>query len=265
MAFKKYFYYHPESDSLWGQVEPFDLEKSDGLVEEISFEQYLEIEKQLGKPSMIPDQVDLRAIQPKQGGAAHPPGIHDFQITNTFLQENSEKTGAMLVIEFTSPVGSILNRYNVIHPNPDTVRISNEQLSALGHAINIFQISYPKNPDGSPNMQMAGSSLRGGRGKMEITPQMVKNAEGKMVENGFMRLNKVFDVNGNDPCKPGGAPVASGGASSGGWGNNNSNPPQQNQPNQNPPQQQAGWANAGGAQQQPAPNAAPAGGKPSWA
>lgn len=211
----------------------------------------------------IPDQVDLRAIQPKQGGGEkHPPGIHDFVISNTFLQENSEKTGAMLCIEFTSPVGMIINRYNVINPNPDTVRISNEQLSALGHAINIFTLAYPKNPDGLPNMQNAGINLRGGRGKMEIVPQMVKGADGKYTENGFMKVNKVFDVNGNDPCKPGGTPQPQQGNQ--GWSNGPAAQPQQ-QPN--PAPQQTGWGNSNTApQQQPQQQAnPPAGNKPSWA
>lgn len=211
---------------------------------------------------MIPDTVDLRGIQPKQGGSAHPPGIHDFVITNTHLQENKDKTGAGLVIEFTSPVGMITNFYNVINPSQDAVRIANEQLSALGHAINIYQVAYPKNPDGSPNMQMAGHTLRGGRGKMEIVPQMVKGTDGKMVENGYMKVNKVFDINGNEPGKASSAPMTQ--QASGGW---NSNPqPQQPQPQAAPVQQQqpnAGWAN-----QQPNNNAiaqTPANNKPAWA
>lgn len=209
---------------------------------------------------MIPDTVDLHGIQPKQGGSAHPPGTFDFIITNTYLQENGEKTGAMLNIEFTSPVGMIINRYNVIHPNQDTVRISNEQLSALGHAINIYQVAYPKLPDGGPNMQMAGHTLRGGRGKMEIVPQLDK--EGK--PNGYMKINKVFDSNGNEPGKTTSAPAPMTQQTAGGGWNNNPQLQQQPQQQATPVQQQqpnVGWAN-----QQPQPSPGPAAGnKPAWA
>lgn len=213
----------------------------------------------------IPEVFDARSVQPKQGGSAHPPGMHDFQITNTYLQENSAKSGAMLVVEMTSPVGVIENRYNVINPNQDAVRIANEQLSALCHAVNIFQVAFPKKPDGVPDMQMAGHTLRGGRGKMEIIPQMVKGPDGKLVENGYMKVNKVFDSQGNEPGKPGSsAPLTQ---QSGGWGNTQQPQPQQQQPT---PQQQPqnNWGNGPAPQQQPQPNnPAPNQGsnKPSWA
>lgn len=226
----------------------------------------------------LPDTFNARTVQPKQGGGGHPIGTFDFQITNTHLKDTPAdqqvKTGAMLVIEMTSPVGMIENRYNLINPSPDTMRISNEQLSALCHAINIFDVAFPKKPDGSPVYEMAGHTLRGGRGKMEIVNQMVKGPDGKMIENGYVKVNKVFDVNGNEPGKASAAPMTQQGGS---WGNNQQqNPPQQpqgnqgggnwgnppqQQPNQNPPNQQqpqGQWGNPPGGQ-------APADNKPSWA
>jgi hypothetical protein len=265
MAFKKYFYYHPESDSLWGQPEPYNLDEGDGLVEEISYVEYLELERKLkGLKPMIQD-FDARTVAPRQGGSAHPPGMFPFTITNTYLQENKEKTGAMLVVEMSSDVGSIENRYNVINPSPDAVRIANEQLSALCHAVNIYQVAFPKNADGSPIMDKAGFTLRGGKGRMEVVPQMDKNGQ----PNGYMKVNKVFDINGNEPGKTGSQPQPQ---------QQNNQPMQQNnaggwtQSNQQPAQQQpaqqgnAGWANP---QQQPnqqqPQQQQPSGGGPAWA
>lgn len=254
------YFYHPESDSLW--VEEKELAHTDGLVEEISYEEYLKLKtKQKGLNMIPPDNVDLRAIKPQMGNTGgHPPGIHDFQITNTYLKENSKKTGALLVCELTSPVGKIEVNFNVINPNAQAVEIANKELSALGHAIGIYQVAYPKMPDGMPNMEMAGHTLRGGRGKMEVVPQMVKGPDGKLVENGYMEVKKFFDLQGNEPGKAGGgAPLTQ--QSGGGWGNGQAQP--QPQPNA---AQQTGWQQPQPqAQPQQQPNPAPTGSKPAWA
>lgn len=179
---------------------------------------------------------DARTVAPSQGGAAHPAGMFDFQITNTYLKENSAKTGAMLVVELTSPAGRIENRYNVVNPEPKAVEIAQKELSALCHAVGIFHVAFPKNPDGSPVMNMAGHTLRGGRGRMEVAPQTNKDG----TPNGYMEVKKVFDSQGNEPGK---APTGA---------------PQPQQPQQQPQQQAApmtqqpngGWAS----QPQPQPS-----------
>lgn len=175
----------------------------------------------------IPDTFDARTVQPQQGVGAHPPGMFDFQITNTYLQVNKENTGAMLVVEFTTPAGRIENRYNIVHnTSPKAVEIAQKELSALCHAVNIHQVAYPKNPDGTPVMNMAGHTLRGGRGRVEIGPQL--NKDGTPNPNGYMEVKKVFDSQGNEPGKgPQQAPQTQG------WGN-------QQQPQ--PQNQGGGWA-----------------------
>lgn len=227
----------------------------------------------------IPDTLDTRNIPPSMGGmGSHPPGIHDFQITNTYLKENSAGTGAFLTVECTSPAGKIEHRFNLFNPSTQAVEIANKELAALTHSINIFQVAFPKNPDGSPNMQMAGHTLRGGRGKMEIVPQKSKDATGKFVETGYMEVKRFFDVNGNEPGKSGGQPQAQPqqnaaapiqqNPNGGGW----SQPAQQQPATQQPAN--TGWANPqqgqpNAGQAQPNGNAgtggpAPTGG-PSWA
>lgn len=184
----------------------------------------------------LPDNFDARSVAPSQGGVAHPPGMFPFQITNTYLQDTKDKTGAMLCVEMTSPVGVITNRYNVINPEPKAVEIANGQLSALCHAINRFAVAYPKNPDGSPIYEAAGHTLRGGQGRMEIVPQ--KDKDGK--ETGYMRVQKVFDVAGNEPGKGPAQPQTS--ASGQAWGGQPQAQPQQ-QPMQQPAQAQPQWGN----------------------
>lgn len=198
----------------------------------------------------LPDRFDARSVAPNQGGVAHPPGMFPFQITNTYLQDTKDKTGAMLCIEMTSPVGMIINRYNVVNPEPKAMEIANGQLSALCHAINIFDVGFPKKPDGSPIYEMAGHTLRGGQGRMEIVPQ--KDKDGK--DTGYMRVQKVLDINGNEPGKaPAGAPQTQ--PQQGNWGGQQ---PQQNAaPLQQQPQGQPQWGNPQQQQptQQPAQNA----------
>lgn len=207
--------------------------------------------------------LNLQTIPPSQGGGAHPVGMFDFQITNTHLQENKDKTGAGLVIEFTSPAGRIEKWYNVSNPSPQAVEIANKELSALGHAINIFIVSFPKKPDGSPVMEMAGHSLRGGKGRMEVAYQKGHEPTTEKPSGGYVEVRKVFDVNGNEPGKaPAGQPQAQPQQNAAGW---NAQPNPQPQPNGN---WSAGPNASQPAQQQPVqqqPNNNPQSSKPSWA
>ena len=63
---------------------------------------------------MSQDFFDATKVPPSQGVGGHPPGRFPFQITNSYAKENSAKTGAMLVVELTSDVGRIENRYNIL-------------------------------------------------------------------------------------------------------------------------------------------------------
>lgn len=222
---------------------------------------------------------DARTVQPSQGGTAHPVGMHDFQITNTYLKETQDKNGLMLIVEMTSPVGVIENRYNIVNQSKQAEEISQKQLSALCHAINIYRCSYPKDNNGMPLFDQAARELRGGRGRMEIAPQMRKNEKGELVPNGYVEVKKVYDSQGNEPGKTGtaaqpmqqgnhqpnaaqGQPMQGQPQVQNGWGNQPQQQPQQSQPQ--PPAQNPGQA---GGWQQPQQNNAPAGnsGAPPWA
>lgn len=184
------------------------------------------------------DAFDARTVQPSQGMEGHPPGRFPFTITNTYAKENSAQTGAMLVVELTSDVGRIENRYNIWNNSAKAVEIAQKELSALCHAVNIFRVTFPRLPDNSYDMANAARELRGGRGIMEVAPQTDK--EGK--PNGYMEVKKVLDANGNEPGKSGSAPQPQQPqqAQNNNWGGN-----QQPQPSQPMTQQpQGGWGNS---------------------
>lgn len=196
------------------------------------------------------DVFDATKVTPSQGVGGHPPGRFPFTITNTYAKENNSKTGAMLVVELTSDVGRIENRYNIWNQSAQAVDIAQKELSALCHAIGIFKITFPRDPQGNYDMANAARELRGGRGKMEVAPQVGKDGQ----PNGYMEVKKVFDINGNEPGKQGSAPQPQQPQwQPGGW---SAGPNQQPQPqaNPNPPSQQnqqQGWGGAPQQQQQP--------------
>lgn len=186
------------------------------------------------------DFFDATKVQPSQGGTAHPPGRFPFTITNTYAKENSAKDGAMLVVEFTSDTGRIENRYNIWNKSEKAVEIAQKELSALCHATSIFRITFPRDAQGNYDMANAARELRGGRGVMEIAPQVDK--EGK--PNGYVELKKVFDSAGNEPGKSGAAPQT-----------------QPAQPQQQPQPNNGGW---GGAAPAPTQQAQQGQAQPAW-
>lgn len=194
----------------------------------------------------INDQFDASGIQPQQGMSAHPPGMFDFQITNTRIVSTKDNSGGMFVVEFTSPAGRIENRYNMWNNSPQAVEIARKELSALCHAVGMFKLDF--NND--------GAALRGCRGKMEVVPQL--NREGQ--PNGYMEVKRVFDSNGIDPVDK-----ARGGGASQGQPNNFGGQQQQQQPQQSTPMTQqpnGSWGNQQA--QQPQQQQQPQQGQGGW-
>jgi len=198
-------------------------------------------------------QFNANQYEPNQGMSAHPPAQKvPFTISATSIVETKDKTGAMLVVELTSPMGTVVQRYNIHNANSKAVEIAYGQLSALCRAVNIYQI----------NGNNECAALRGGKGLMDVGYQ---KGEEPSPDNpnakGYTELKRVYDMAGNDPSKPAQAaqqPQQQGFAQ-----------PQQNvaQPQGQPLQQQpgGGWGQPNqqpqqitGAPQQ-APNAAPQG------
>jgi len=203
--------------------------------------------------------------EPNQGMGIHPPANKiPFQITGTEIKETKSSTPdniqAMLIIEFSSPAGMVVNRYNIKNDNPKTVEIAYGQLSALCRAVGIYQI------DGSNEC----AALRGAKGLMDVGYQKGEEPDPAFPDRkGYTELKRVYDINGNDPSKPGAAqsqpqpqqnaqtqPLTQQGG--GGWGPSGGQPQaNQQQPQPNP----APNPNGGGAWQ---PGGAPQGGNPPW-
>lgn len=178
---------------------------------------------------------DATSVAPSQSTGAHIPGTFPFIVGNTYGQENKAKDGGMLVVQFTTQHGSILNYYNIFNKSEKAVEIAKKELSALCHAVGVFKLSFENMP-----MDQWARELRNARGVVEIGPQTGNEA--------FMEVKKVFDSAGNEPGKgPAAAPQP---AAQAGWGSSPQNAAQQ------APATQGGSWNAQPATQQPA--AAPA-------
>src|SRR6185437_3656823 len=194
---------------------------------------------------------DANTVQPKQSGGAHPVGNKfPFRITDTSAEPVKDKDtgnikGGKFVVEFTSEVGSIKHNYNLWNESEAARRISNEQLSALCHAVGVFKVDFKND----------GVALRGTMGMMDVGFQKGHEPTVEKPEGGYVELKKVYDRNGNEPGKPAQATQQGNGQATGGWsGNGQQAQPQTNQqPNhanqQNGYQPQSGFnPNANGAQ-----------------
>lgn len=213
-------------------------------------------------------QFNSNQYEPNQGFGIHPPAQKvPFTITGTSIVETKDKTGGMLVIEFTSPLGMVVNRYNINNANPKTVEIAYGQLSALCRAVGIYTI------DGNNEC----AALRGGKGLMDIGYQRGEEPDLQFPDRkGYTELKRVYDPAGNDPSKPGQAqqpqqlqPQTSGFAqpanqpqgqpmvqqAGGGWGQPQAQQPAQQQPQaqQSQPQGQAWQPGGAGGQTNPNP------------
>lgn len=165
-------------------------------------------------------------VIPQQGGGAHPVGNKfQFTITNTIVDKNNNTPGGKFVVEFTSPHGSIKENYNLWNESEAARKISAQELSALCHAVGIYQVDF-KNE---------GAALRGGIGLMDVGFQKGHEPSAEKPAGGFVELKKVYDKNGNEPGKAAQTP--------------------QQQTQQQP---QGGQVQSGGFD--PKPNAAPSGG-----
>lgn len=173
---------------------------------------------------------DASTVAPEQGGGKHPVGNgFDFTITNTVIEPTKDQQGGKFVVTMQTPAGQIKNNYNLWNQSDKAREISFKQLSALCHAVNIHKLDW----------QNDGAALRGGRGKVDIGLQDEPNP------NGYVEVEKVYDINGNEPGKPA----------------VNQQPQQQPNPGFGQPQQQApqlqAQPQAWGNPNQPAPQAAP--------
>lgn len=204
---------------------------------------------------------DATKIEPKQSaGTNHPVGRFPFTISDTSIEENKNKDGGFFMVEFTTPAGVAVMRYNMWNKNPQAVDIANGQLSALCHATGRYQVGW----------QDEGAALRGAQGMIEVGFQKDQGPTPERPNGGYTEIKKVMDAAGNEPGKApsaaqsqlqnpnpgGGAPMTS--QQGGGW-NNNANPNPNPNPNPAPNPASGGWQQGGAAN----PNAGAANPNPS--
>ena len=146
---------------------------------------------------------DATAVEPNQGGKAHPVGKFPAQITETKIVANKENDGGMFRVTFTTQAGTIYTNYNLWNKSEQAVNISKGQLSALCHATGIFKLDF--------STGVEGAALHGARCMIEVQPQML---DGQPHPKGFTQLSRIYDIQGNEP----GRSAANAGAPKGSWG-----------------------------------------------
>lgn len=197
---------------------------------------------------------DATQFKPNQGGDKVPPGIYDATIANTVISPTKDNSGGMFVVDFATPSGTIVHRYNMWNQSAKAVEIAHGQLSALSHATGVFRIDWTND----------GAALRGARCKVVVGYQAGQEPSADNPAGGYTEIKKVLDVNGNEPGKAPASNAQPQGQQqqplqkdqSGNWGNTNPNP----NPNAAPSGGQQ-WGNGGQPQNpNPNPNPNPAGG-----
>ena len=138
---------------------------------------------------------DASQFQPRQVSEAHPVGDFDFVITGCEIKSVNDNSGGYFQVEFTSPRGSIIHRYNIWNEDSKSVEIAHGQLSALCTATGIYKL----------NWQNEGRELLQARGKMRVGYQKGEEPTPEKPQGGYVELKRVFDVHGNEPGK---APAA---------------------------------------------------------
>jgi len=187
---------------------------------------------------------NAQQYQPNQGMSGHPPASKaQATITGTAIKENASKDGGFFEVEFTTPMGTQIHRYNVWNKTPKAVEIAHGQLSALCHATQRFQIDWTNE----------GAALRGAQCLIDVGYQKGEEPTPEKPAGGYTELKKVYDLGGNEPGKASQVQAQ---------------PQQQVQPQVQPmvAQQNGAWPQAGGqpqvTQQQPQQQQPPAGGQP---
>jgi hypothetical protein len=156
-------------------------------------------------------QFNARTVNPDQTPEPIAAGRYRVAIAKSNLKETKAKDGAMIDLRFNVLDGPFQGRQlntnlNVFNKNPTAVEIALKELSAIGHCVNVLDIA---GQDGAVDNYLP---------MLHNLPFLVDVT----VEDGYNRIKKYFDVNGNAP------------------GAQNGQQPQQQQPQQvapPPPQQ----------------------------
>lgn len=143
-------------------------------------------------------------FQPRMGGGgSHPVGIFHVTISNAEIVPTKNNDGGMYVVTFKSDKGEIPLRYNLWNSNETAVRIGRENLSALCHAIQFFNLNFDAN---------GGRDIINAPLMIEVGPQMVpsdpeKPSSLKIESPNLREVKRVFSKEGRNPSSPNSPPV----------------------------------------------------------
>src|SRR6202035_2313479 len=121
---------------------------------------------------------DANQFKPQQSVDKHPIGKYPFTVSNTSCEQTKDQQGGMFIVEFTTPAGRIVSRYNLWNNHPKAVEIAHGQLSALCHATGVFRLDF--NND--------GAALRNARGVLEVGWQKGEEPTPEKPEGGYVEV-----------------------------------------------------------------------------
>lgn len=192
-----------------------------------------------GLSEMVAFNFNAQQFKPNFGGGAEqlPPGKHyKVVVVDSGTDKTGDGNGGFLFTKLAVVEGPFhgktqMLRFNLHNTNPKTVEIANEQLSALCHAIGVFQMVDTAQLHDKPFL----IDVDWQKGN---APGEAKGGE----TGGYTEVKAIYDLGGNKPGKGGGVAANA--------------QPQQPHGNFSPPpagvQAQGGWdANAGQGQQPP--------------
>lgn len=131
---------------------------------------------------------DATMTQPEQGIPAHPVGKFPAQISLTEVKANNAGDGHYLAIEFSTPAGKIVSRYNFWNKEPRAVEIAGKQFSALCWATGVF----------NTNINNGAPELRGAACQIEVT---------KQANNDYTQVSHVYTRDGAEPGRQAAQPM----------------------------------------------------------
>lgn len=220
--------------------------------------------------AQLQQMFDATTVDPSQTAGSLPIGKHPVVITNSEIKSTAKGDSGMLELELTIIDGPAKGttgpyRLNIYNASEQAKKIANQQLSAICHVTQTFQIQDSSQLHNKPFV-------------IEVGLQKGEDAAVK----GYTEVKKVYDMAGNEPGK---APAQGGqqqvaqqpqtaqqpAGQQAGWGQQ---PQTAQQPAATQQPQTAAWGNQGAAAQQPATAQQPAaagwnqnaaaGGTPAW-
>lgn len=134
------------------------------------------------------------------GGEQLPPGKqYKVVIVESGKDSTKDNTGGFLFVNCAVIEGPLhgkkqMIRFNLHHTNPKTVEIANEQLSALCHAVGVFNMVDTQQLHDKPFMI-----------DVDWQKNQEPNAAAGRPDGGYTEVKAIYDMAGNKPGKGGGA------------------------------------------------------------